>query len=227
MKIDNRLIFKIILVLILVISGFLLFLFSDKFSFISQLSNKELLKANLESYGLLTPFIYMGIQILQVLIAPIPGEITGIVGGYIFGPWLGFLYSTIALTAGSFINFIAARYAGRDAIRKLIPNKYFTKFDKFFDEEGKIFILALFIFPGFPKDYFCVFLGITNIDLRLFIIFACVGRMPGTILLSLQGALMYEGAYSMTVFLAVITSLLSFLMVFFRKKIYLLFKKKA
>jgi len=49
------------------------------------------------------PVIFIGLQALQVVVvvAPIPGEVTGILGGYLFGEWLGFLYSTIGLTLGS------------------------------------------------------------------------------------------------------------------------------
>jgi uncharacterized membrane protein YdjX (TVP38/TMEM64 family) len=178
-----------------------------------------------ESYGLMAPFVFILVQAAQVLLAPIPGEVSGLAGGYIFGAFKGFLISSFALTLGSVINFVFARYTGRDLVRRFVPEKYFRNFDRFFEEEGKVFVFALFLFPGFPKDYFCLFLGITNIRFFVFLLFTFIGRMPGTLLLSIQGEMLYEGDYFLTAILAGITGLISFLLVFYRKKIYLRFRK--
>lgn len=161
---------------------------------------------------------------LQVLIAPVPGEVTGLVGGYLFGTYKGFVFSTIALTAGSVLNFFVGRYVGKEVVKRIIPTDYYLKFDKFFKEEGKVFILALFLFPGFPKDFFCLFLGITNLNLRVFFLFAFLGRMPGTLLLSIQGEFLYQGDYLLTLVLAVIVGAISGLLIYYRKQIYFMFK---
>ena len=47
--------------------------------------DKRFLKQTLRQWGVLGPVIFMGLQALQVIIAPIPGELTGILGGYLFG----------------------------------------------------------------------------------------------------------------------------------------------
>jgi uncharacterized membrane protein YdjX (TVP38/TMEM64 family) len=56
-------------------------------------------------------------------------------------------------------------------------------------------LFLLFVFPGFPKDYLCLFLGITTLPERPFMVMAVVGRMPGTLMLSLQGAMLFERMY--------------------------------
>ena len=66
------------------------------------------------------PLAFVGLQILQVIFAPVPGEASGFVGGYVFGTVPGFLYSSIGLTAGSMINFILGRILGRRYVRKWI-----------------------------------------------------------------------------------------------------------
>ncbi len=63
--------------------------------------DKQLMHAMLARWGVLAPVVFIAIQALQVIIAPIPGEVTGLLGGFVFGPWLGFFYSTIGLTIGS------------------------------------------------------------------------------------------------------------------------------
>ena len=105
----------------------------------------------------------MGIQILQVIFAPVPGEATGFIGGYLFGTIKGFLYSSIALTIGSWINFAIGRFFGERYVRKLIPPAKFEKFDRILKHQGVIIIFFLFVFPGFPKDYLCLFLGLSTL----------------------------------------------------------------
>lgn len=51
--------------------------------------DKLFLKRTLRQWGILAPVIFIGLQALQVIIAPIPGEVTGILGGYLFGSGSG------------------------------------------------------------------------------------------------------------------------------------------
>src|SRR5262245_66464536 len=62
--------------------------------------DKKFLKHTLREWGILAPVIFVGLQALQVIIAPIPGELTGILGGFLFGEWVGVVYSTVGLTLG-------------------------------------------------------------------------------------------------------------------------------
>src|SRR5437773_10867434 len=66
-------------------------------------SDKHYLKKTLRDWGVLAPVVFILLQAMQVIISPIPGEATGFLGGFLFGEWLGFLYSTIGLTAGSVV----------------------------------------------------------------------------------------------------------------------------
>ncbi|HEY9593010.1 MAG TPA: TVP38/TMEM64 family protein, partial [Spirochaetia bacterium] len=56
-------------------------------------------------WGAWAPLIFVGIQIVQVVIFAIPGEVTQIAGGYLFGGWLGLLLSVAGITIGSTLAF--------------------------------------------------------------------------------------------------------------------------
>ena len=56
-------------------------------------SDREATQAFIDSFGMGAPAVFMLVQILQVMFAPIPGEATGFIGGYLFGAGKGFLYS--------------------------------------------------------------------------------------------------------------------------------------
>jgi len=151
------------------------------------------------------PLAFIGIQILQVIFAPFPGEASGFVGGYVFGTLPGFIYSSVGLTTGSLINFILGRILGRRYVRKWVPAHYLTRFDSLAKRQGAIVFFLLFVVPGFPKDYLCIFLGLTNLSVRVFILMAGIGRMPGTLMLSLQGAQVFHKDYPTLILLMAVS----------------------
>lgn len=166
------------------------------------------------------PLAFMGIQILQVVFAPFPGEASGFAGGYLFGTIPGFVYSSIGLAAGSMINFTLARILGRGYVRKWVPARYRSKFDALARRQGAIVFFLFFIIPGFPKDYLCLFLGLTNLSAKVFILMAGIGRIPGTLMLSLQGARVFQQDYATLALLIAIS--LAFLIpaYWWRERIY-------
>jgi uncharacterized membrane protein YdjX (TVP38/TMEM64 family) len=166
------------------------------------------------------PLGFISIQILQVIFAPFPGEASGFVGGYVFGTLPGFVYSSIGLTTGSLINFILARILGRRYVKKWVPAHYLSRFDSLAKRQGAIVFFLFFVVPGFPKDYLCIFLGLTNLSARVFILMAAIGRMPGTLMLSLQGAQVFHKDYPTLILLTAIS--LGFLIpaYCFRERIY-------
>jgi uncharacterized membrane protein YdjX (TVP38/TMEM64 family) len=159
------------------------------------LVERERFSAYVASYGAAAPLVFMGIQILQVIFAPIPGEATGVIGGFLFGAFKGCLYSTIALTAGSWINFSIGRFLGKRWVRKIVPSHRLARFDHIIRHQGVLVVFILFLIPGFPKDYLCLVIGVSTMPMRVFLILAGIGRIPGPLMLSLQGALVFEQNY--------------------------------
>lgn len=184
------------------------------------LTDRECIKEFIVSCGAAAPFVFMGFQVLQVIFAPVPGEFSGFVGGYLFGAGLGFLYSSIGLAAGSAINFWIGRILGYRYVRRMIPKAKLEKFDTFISHQGVLVLLALFIFPGFPKDYLCLFLGISTLPFKIFILLAGFGRMPGTLILSLQGKLLFAQNYGVLAGIGLICLIIVGLAIRYRTFVY-------
>ncbi len=205
--------FVLILILILVV-------FYDHIAAVYDiLSDRENIKSSIESYGSKAPLVFIFFQVLQVVFAPVPGEATGIIGGYLFGGFYGFIYSTLGLTVGSWLNFILGRFLGRDLVKKLTSVENFVKFDKLIKKKGVSVLLILFLLPGFPKDYLCLFLGVSTIPLKRLLILALVGRLPGTYILSCQGAALFEKNYLLTYVLLILCLIIIFIVVRYKKQI--------
>jgi uncharacterized membrane protein YdjX (TVP38/TMEM64 family) len=168
--------------------------------------NEEQVEAFLSVWGPIgAPLAFIGAQILQVVLAPIPGEACGFAGGYLFGTLPGLAYSTIGLAAGSVINFALGRMLGRRYVAKWIPADSLRRLDALAKRQGAILFFIFFVLPGFPKDYLCIFLGLTSLSAKVFILMAGIGRIPGTLMLSLQGAHAFQKDHAMLALLIAIS----------------------
>jgi uncharacterized membrane protein YdjX (TVP38/TMEM64 family) len=153
------------------------------------------LKKVISSYGPYAPLAYILLQILQVVIAPIPGGAVEFLGGYLFGVRAGFVYSMIGLILGSWFAFSLARIFEKIAVEKFVSDETRKKFDYLVEHEGTILSFILFLVPGFPKDALCYILGLTPMHVGIFLIISTVGRIPGTLMAILQGAKAFEHEY--------------------------------
>ena len=152
-------------------------------------------KKTISPYGAYAPLAYILLQIIQVVIAPIPGGAIEFLGGVIFGVKAGFIYSMIGLILGSWLAFSLARIFEKVAVEKFVSEQTRKKFDYLVEHEGVILSFILFLLPGFPKDALCYILGLTPMHLGIFLIISTVGRIPGTLIACLQGGKAFEHQY--------------------------------
>ncbi len=164
----------------------------------------------LRSLGPYSSAVFILLQALQVVISPIPGELTGVVGGYVYGVTFGFLFSTLGLTLGSWAAFELASIFGRPLVEKFVKENVLEKFNFLATSAGATICFLLFIIPGFPKDYLCYVLGLTGMKLSTFLIISTLGRMPGTYLLTVQGASIRSQEYYTAAVLMVISAAILF-----------------
>ena len=181
--------------------------------------NKQFLKDTLREWGVLAPVIFMGLQVLQVVVAPIPGELTGILGGYLFGQWVGLLYSTIGLTLGSVAAFAVGRWLGTRYIQKLVSPDTWRKLGFIVEAEGAILCFVIFLIPGLPKDMACYLFGMSPMPVWVFVAVSTLGRIPGTWVLSAQGAHTAAGDYLQLVLLTAIVVAVALPLYYYRNRL--------
>ena len=147
------------------------------------------------SFGAYSAIVFILVQAFQVLFAPIPGEITGFIGGYLYGSAAGTFLSTVGLTLGSVAAFEIAKVFGTRLVRKVVRRDAMERFDDFVTHRGLRITFILFIVPGFPKDSLCYLLGLTHLRRLDFILMNVLGRLPGTLILALEGEAVRIGKY--------------------------------
>lgn len=183
------------------------------------------LKEVISSFGPYSPLIFILIQISQVVVAPIPGGPIEFLGGYLFGVKAGLLYSMIGLILGSWFAFGLARIFEKGVVEKFVSAESRKKFDYLIGHEGVILSLLLFLIPCFPKDALCYLLGLTPMHLGIFLLISTVGRIPGTLMATLQGAKAFDHQYKTLLILSGMSMLLILVFYIYHEKIHQLIKK--
>jgi len=141
-----------------------------------------------KQYVLLAPLVFIGIQILQVVITPINHYVVSVAGGVLFGPWLGTLYNWIGRVIGHLIAFYLSRTFGRRLVKKLVGEEALAKYDKIWDRNGGFYLFLIYFLPLFPDDEISYIVGISKMKKRVFLAAAIFGHIGGSFALAFVGA---------------------------------------
>jgi uncharacterized membrane protein YdjX (TVP38/TMEM64 family) len=183
-------------------------------------SSSDKLSKFLQSLGPYSPAVFVLLQVLQVIAAPIPGELTGVAGGYVYGETIGFVLSTIGLTLGSWIAFELASILGRPFVERFVNKDILHKFDFLTSNTGALICFLLFLIPGFPKDLLCYLFGLSRMKLATFLVVSVIGRSPGTYYLTVQGAKFRDQEYYQVAVFAALSAAILLAAYLYRNKIF-------
>src|SRR2546422_3860782 len=173
-----------------------------------RISSKDHLIALLRQGGPTGALLCIAVEFLQVVIAVIPGEVTSIAAGYVFGAWRGFLYSAIGVTLGSAFNFWFARVVGRPTLERLIGRDRLAKIDRaLVSAKSRSAMFLLFLLPGLPKDILCYAAGFSRMSILEFVVLSGLARSPALLASVLIGAGVSRGDYRSVLAIALLAVL--------------------
>ena len=122
---------------------------------------------------------YFGIQLVSVIVAPIPSNLTAAAGAYLFGLWPSFLLTWGAVALGSAIVFGLARALGQGFVSQFVGEKVSGKYLDVIRRKRDVFLALAFLFPFFPDDILCILAGLTDIPFKRFFLLVAVCRPWG------------------------------------------------
>lgn len=173
---------------------------------LAVLSDQEFVSNYVQSYGALAPLVLAFLQVLQVIVAFIPGHVFVIAGGYIYGFPLGLLFNIVCVVSASQLGFLLARWAGRPIVHRLAPRKTIEKWETIAEKQGFLFFTIAFVLPVFPTDIMNFVAGLTGISPRKFLAANFLGRFPSVLLLTLIGSHGLELSNTVWVLLALLVT---------------------
>lgn len=150
--------------------------------------SEEAIRQTIESWGALGPIAFLVMNILQVILAPIPGTAVGVVGGYIFGAWMGFILNLLGIALGSLIAFWLARKFGKPLVDRFVGPRTANFLERVANRNGIRGLALIFLLPFLPDDALCFMAGLTAIRTRTFVLIVLFGRSPGAFVASLTGS---------------------------------------
>lgn len=162
--------------------GFLIpalgFLFPETF-----FSNRQQISEFIKSFGLWAPAIFVVISIIPVVFTPLNHGIFGIVGGFVFGPWVGFVLNWISKSIGTLITFSIGRLIGKKAVQRFTKSEDLIQYNNIFHQH------TFLIFIGFTlNDTLSYLAGISTMKMRTFLVFVLLAHTIPALALAYIGS---------------------------------------
>ena len=163
-----------------------------------------------DSYGLAGKLIFVGMVVLQVLVALIPGEPIELAAGYAFGFWEGSALTLAGFLIGSWIVFALVRKFGVKLVEVFFSADRIREFSFLKNpKKTKAIAFILMLIPGTPKDFLSYFAGLTQLTLKQWLLIVAVGRLPSLITSTATGAAAGEKDYVLTAMMLAVTAVLT------------------
>jgi uncharacterized membrane protein YdjX (TVP38/TMEM64 family) len=149
--------------------------------------NREWLLDAIARMGIVAPLIYILVY-TAVAALSVPGAaVLTLIGGFLFGTWLGGLYCLIGATIGGSIVFLIARTSLGDLLRER-AGPALRKLEAGFREDSVSYLLFLRLVPLFPFWLVNLVPAFFDVSLRTFVLCSFIGMAPGSFVYSSVGA---------------------------------------
>lgn len=180
----------------------------------------ERFQAWVDSYGIWSRLIFVGIVVFQVLVAFVPGEPIELAAGYIFGVLEGSLLTMAGFLTGSWIIFVLVRRFGIKLVEVFFSKEKIAEVS-FLKNPKKTRILAfiLMMIPGTPKDFLSYFAGLTQLTLRQWLGIVAVSRTFSLVTSAVTGAAAGEENYILSALMLLVTALISAVGILYYRRI--------
>ncbi len=164
--------------------------FRDYFS----ADNLDKLQAFVAEHWIVGTLIFIGVCMIQVIIALIPGEAVEIAAGVIFGSWWGTVICLVGITLGSCVVILLVRRFGRKFVESLYPREKIDSLPILNNPKKRnATIFLLFFIPGTPKDLITYIIGLTEVSIPMYILLTTVARIPSILMSTFGGDAFGEG----------------------------------
>lgn len=179
----------------------------------------EAFKNWVSGYGMWSWLICIGMMVLQIVIAIIPGGALEIGAGYAFGIVEGSILCIIGSIIGCALVFWFVRVFGVKLVEAFFSLEKIRSL-RFLKDEKKRDILAFIIFliPGTPKDLLSYFMGLTDMKMSKWLFISTIARTPAIVVSVMGGDALGSKKYEVAIIVLVVITLISVVgMVFYKK----------
>lgn len=164
------------------------------FANLSTPEGQQQLQELVSRLGLGGWLLMLGLQLLQIVVAVIPGEPIEILMGMLYGAWGGFLTCELGVLTGSLLVFFAVRLLGAPLVRRIFGEEKLQKYTFLQNTERlELLTFILFFIPGTPKDILTYVAGLTRISPLRFLGISAFARIPSILSSTYAGSTLAKG----------------------------------
>ncbi len=170
----------------------------------------ERFRAWVDEQGVMAPIAFLGMLVLQIVVAVIPGEPLEIAAGYAFGAVEGTLLCLFGAFLGRVAVFLLVRKLGARAVDVFFPLDKLNEL-KFLQNKRRLTLWVFFLFflPGTPKDVLCYVVGLTDLPLRSWLIISAIAPLPSIVTSTIGGDALGMGDYGFAILVFAVTIAIS------------------
>ena len=164
--------------------------------------------------------VFLILQVLQVVVALIPGGIIQIIAGVAFGGIWGTVFSLVGVIIGTYIVFVIVRKLGAPIVEAFIDKKGIKQFSFLNDNKKlELAVFILFLIPGIPKDTLTYIAPLTKIKMPNFILLSTVARVPALVMSCVFGSSLGNGNIVTAIVMFSVIAVLGVFGILYRDKI--------
>lgn len=209
-----------ILLLIIIVIGIPLYAYFFKHDWLMQFKDFNDIVSYLRDYKMQAIPIYIFLQIIQIVISIIPGQVFQLAAGYLYTFLPALILSIIGAFLGTVISFFLARWLGSDFVHLFFGKEKTHEYvQKLNSKKAYMAVFFIYLIPGIPKDVVSYAAGISEMKFKPFILLSLVGRLPGMMGSIMIGSMWHKEEYVGMIALCVIAVLAFILCLIYRKKI--------
>lgn len=162
----------------------------------------------------------LGLQLLQVIVAFIPGEVVQVAAGMMYGPWLGGIIVAVGACLASAVVYALVHWLGAPFVRSMVSDSFTDKFHRF-EASGKLdtVVFVLFLIPGMPKDVFTYVVALTDMRLGPFLMLTTLARLPGIFLSTYAASSLANGDTTQGIIIFAIVAVVAVVCIVMRDRI--------
>lgn len=155
-------------------------------------SDFGLIRDKIKSYKSLSFIAFIFLQILQVVVFVLPGDAVNMVGGFIFGIYMGSILSIIGVFIGTIIAFLLLDGWDMDLYLDLLNPKLESITHLLNSNAGTLSLFVICNLPFVPKDILMYCAGLTPVKPSRVLTIYCLSRIPGIMIWTSVGAQVYN-----------------------------------
>lgn len=174
------------------------------------INSPQQFRAWVDERGLLAAVAFVGMVILQVVVAIIPGEPFEIAAGYAFGFWKGTLLVLIGIVIGSAAVVTLTRCFGPKMLECFFAQEKIEQLSFLKNEKRRNWLMfTIFMIPGTPKDLLTYFIGLMPMDIKSWLLIAGIARIPSVVTSTIGGSALGSAEYGTAAAVFLITAIIS------------------